>query len=277
MYDAVRSFIVRTLLEDSAGKGLDALLAKATALTGKAFDISIGVATKEAERALAQVEKSAKAAANVDSSKAVASHKAHAGAAKDLEGVLSKVANQSRNASETVGGFFSRLDAGRLVVGGAAAGLSLFAATAVKTYESLKLSTDAITAQLGSASTGLMNFISQGGQTSGTSKSGRAGLLNYMSMTGYKDPEQMQSIAGNYEKIMGSTLGRNLEQFGITDAKGLMQAMSNPMDENSDLGRVIKQYDPAYFKAGTLQTEKMKVQREDKFAFQSDAVVEAEA
>ena len=38
--DAVRSFLIRTMLQDEAGKGLDALIAKATALTGKSISTS---------------------------------------------------------------------------------------------------------------------------------------------------------------------------------------------------------------------------------------------
>ncbi|MFA6371301.1 MAG: hypothetical protein WCW68_01615 [Methanothrix sp.] len=256
---------------------MDALLTKVTALTGKAYKINIDVATKEVERAFKQVEKYAKDATNVGSSKAVAAHKAHASAAKGLEDTLSKVATQSKHASVTVGGFFSQLDSGRLVVAGAAAGLSLFAANAVKTYESLKLATSLVQDQMGSASSGLMSFINKGGQTSGTSLSGRAGLISYMSMTGYKDPKKMEQIATDAEKIMHSTFGKNLAAYGISDEKSLIQTLSNPIDENSDIGRMVKDKMPTFFTAGTFQTQKMTVQREKKYAFQSDEVVEAEA
>lgn len=277
MSDAVRTFIVRTILEDLVSGKLDQVVAKATSLTEKAYTMTVQVATKEAEKAVADLNKAATKASKVDSSQAVKSHRAHAEAARGLGETMKSVAEQSRQASDTMGGFFTRLDAGKLVVAGAAAGLSAYAASLVITYEGFKLNLGTIKDQLGSSSSGLMSFIGQGGQTSGTSESGRAGLLSYMSMTGYRDEKRMQNVATDAEKIMHSTLGKSLAEYGITDEKSLIKTLSSPMDENSDIGRIVKSKMPEFFKSGTLATEKIKVQNESGYAYQSDAVVEAEA
>ena len=275
--ETVRDFIVRTLLRDEAGKGLDALLAKATALTGKAFDINIGAVTKDAEKAIAHVEKAAKAAAAVDTSKTTKGLKEQSQATGGLAEKMSLLANNSTKMSNGVGNFFSKLDAGKLVVAGAAAGMIAYAKSALTVAESHRLNIDMIKEQLGVQSAAAMSFIAAGDQGTGTSSLTRGSLAGYMSMTGYKDEGQIQKNIANSEKIMSSTWGQSLAGFGITDEKGLMQALSNPIEETSDIGRIVKDKMPEFFKAGTLQTEKMNVQREDKFAFQSDAVVDAEA
>lgn len=277
MPDAVRTFLVRTILEDLVSGKLDQVVAKATSLTGKAYTMTVQVATKEAEKTIADLNKAAAKASKVDSSQAVKAHRAHAEAARGLGETMKSVAEQSRQASDTMGGFFTKLDAGKLVMAGAAAGLSTYAASLVTIYEGFKLNLGTIKDQLGTSSSGLMSFIGQGGQTSGTSESGRAGLLSHMSMTGYRDEKRMQNVATDAEKIMHSTLGRSLAEYGITDEKSLIKTLSSPMDENSDIGRIVKSKMPSFFKAGTLATEQTKVRNEEKFAYQSNAVVEAEA
>ncbi len=277
MPDAMRTFLVRTILEDLVSGKLDQVVTKATSLTEKAYTMTVQVATKEAEKAVADLNKAAAKASKVDSSQAVKAHRAHAEAARGLGETMKSVAEQSRQASDTMGGFFTRLDAGKLVMAGAAAGLSTYAASLVTIYEGFKLNLGTIKDQLGTSSSGLMSFIGQGGQTSGTSESGRAGLLAYMGMTGYRDEKRMQNVATDAEKIMHSTLGRSLAEYDIIDEKSLIKTLSSPMDENSDIGRIVKSKMPSFFKAGTLATEQTKVRNEEKFAYQSDAVVEAEA
>lgn len=276
MSDAVRDFLVRTILQDDAGKGLDALIAKATSLTEKAYTMTVQVATKEAEKAVASLEKAATKASKVDSSKATKGHKDQAEAAKGLADKLKTLTEQSEKAGDTASSFFQKLDAGRLVVAGAAAGMIAYAKSALQTAEAQRLNIDMIKDQLG-AQTSLTSFIAQGGQTSGTSKQGRGDLMALMAMTGYKDESEMKKAAENAEKIMSSTFGQQLAKFGVNNEEELLKVLSGPMDENSDIGRVVKSKVPEMFKAGTLATEKIKVQGESKFAFQSDAVVEAEA
>lgn len=276
MSDAVRDFLVRTILQDDAGKGLDALIAKATSLTEKAYTMTVQVATKEAEKAVASLEKAATKASKVDSSKATKGHKDQAEAAKGLADKLKTLTEQSEKAGDTASSFFTKLDAGRLVVAGAAAGMIAYAKSALQTAEAQRLNIDMIKDQLG-AQTSLTSFIAQGGQTSGTSKQGRGDLMALMAMTGYKDENEMKKAAENAEKIMSSTFGQQLAKFGVNNEEELLKVLSGPMDENSDIGRVVKSKFPEMFKAGTLATEKIKVQSESKFAFQSDAVVEAEA
>jgi|GEM_PF-3172470 len=276
MSDAVRDFLVRTILQDDAGKGLDALIAKATSLTEKAYTMTVQVATKEAEKAVASLEKAATKASKVDSSKATKGHKDQAEAAKGLADKLKTLTEQSEKAGDTASSFFQKLDAGRLVVAGAAAGMIAYAKSALQTAEAQRLNIDMIKDQLG-AQTSLTSFIAQGGQTSGTSKQGRGDLMALMAMTGYKDENEMKKAAENAEKIMSSTFGQQLAKFGVNNEEELLKVLSGPMDENSDIGRVVKSKFPEMFKAGTLATEKIKVQSESKFAFQSDAVVEAEA
>lgn len=276
MSDAVRDFLVRTILQDDAGKGLDALIAKATSLTEKAYTMTVQVATKEAEKAVASLEKAATNASKVDSSKATKGHKDQAEAARGLADKLKTLTEQSEKAGDTASSFFTKLDAGRLVVAGAAAGMIAYAKSALQTAEAQRLNIDMIKDQLG-AQTSLTSFIAQGGQTSGTSKQGRGDLMALMAMTGYKDENEMKKAAENAEKIMSSTFGQQLAKFGVNNEEELLKVLSGPMDENSDIGRVVKSKFPEMFKAGTLATEKIKVQSESKFAFQSDAVVEAEA
>ena len=277
MSDAVREFLIRTVLQDQVTGGLEKIVDQATELTRTAYTMTVQVVTKEAEKAIADLNKAATKASKIDSSQAIKAHRAHAEVAKGLGDAMKTFAEQSRQASETMGGFFTRLDTGKLVVAGAAAGLSAYAANLVTVYEGFKLNIGMIKDQLGSSSSGLTSFIGQGGQTSGTSESGRAGLLSYMSMTGYRDEKRMQNVAKDAEKIMHSTFGKSLAEFGITDEKSLIKTLSGPMDENSDIGRIVKSKMPTFFKAGTLATEKIKVQGESNYAYQSDEVVEAEA
>jgi predicted helicase len=150
--DAVRSFLIKTLLEDrDATKGLDNLLAKATRLTEKAYTMTVSVATTQAEKALATVEKAAKAAANIDSSKATKGQKEQAQATATLTDRLKLFSEHSKKAGEATNGFFSKLDAGRLVMAGAAGGLALYAKSVIEVYEAHKLAKDMITDQLGGA------------------------------------------------------------------------------------------------------------------------------
>lgn len=276
MPDAVRTFLVRTILEDLVSGKLDQVVTKATSLTEKAYTMTVQVATKEAEKAVASLEKAATKASKVDSSKATKGHKDQAEAAKGLADKLKTLTEQSEKAGDTASSFFQKLDAGRLVVAGAAAGMIAYAKSALQTAEAQRLNIDMIKDQLG-AQTSLTSFIAQGGQTSGTSKQGRGDLMALMAMTGYKDENEMKKAAENAEKIMSSTFGQQLAKFGVNNEEELLKVLSGPMDENSDIGRVVKSKFPEMFKAGTLATEKIKVQSESKFAFQSDAVVEAEA
>jgi len=274
----IRDFIIRTLLRDEGGeKGLDRLLAKATALTAKSYTMTVAVATKEAEKAIKSVEKATKAAGEIDTSKATKGIKEQDKALGGMNDKLRAMADQSKKAGDTVGSFFQKLDAGKLIVAGAAAGMVAYAKSALQVAEAQRLNIAMIRDQLGSQAGGVLNFISKGDQGFGTSSLTRGNLAGYMAMTGYRDQSVIQKNIKNAERIMSSTFGQSLAGFGITDEKGLLQTLSNPLDENSDIGRIVKSKMPEFFKAGTLQTEKLKVQREKSFAYQSDEVVEAEA
>ncbi|MDD4162351.1 MAG: hypothetical protein PHW87_07705, partial [Methanothrix sp.] len=199
------------------------------------------------------------------------------GKTKGLAGVVSSLTENSKKAGDTVGNFFSKLDMGRLVVAGAAAGMVNYAKSALQVAESHRLNIDMIKDQLGAQSQAALSFIQAGDKGFGTSSLTRGNLAGYMAMTGYKDEKQIEKNIKNAEKIMSSKWGQSLAGFGISDEKGLLDTLSNPIQETSNIGRVLKDKMPEFFRAGTLQTLKQEVSREQKFAFQSDEVVEAEA
>jgi hypothetical protein len=239
--------------------------------------MTVNVATKEAEKAIATVEKVSKQAASVDHSKATKGAKEQATATGSLADKMKVMAEQSQRAGDKVGGFFSKLDAGRLIVAGAAAGMIAYAKSALQVAESHRLNIDMIRDQLGAQASAAQAFIAAGDQGRGTSSMTRGSLAGYMAMTGYKDEKVIEKNIKNAEKIMASTFGQSLAGFGIGDEKALMKTLSGPVDETSDIGRIIKSKMPEFFKAGTLQNQKQAVSREAKFAFQSDEVIEAEA
>jgi hypothetical protein len=275
--DAVRSFLIKTLLEDrDATKGLDNLLAKATRLTEKAYTMTVSVATTQAEKALATVEKAAKAAANIDSSKATKGQKEQAQATATLTDRLKLFSEHSKKAGEATNGFFSKLDAGRLVMAGAAGGLALYAKSVIEVYEAHKLAKDMITDQLGgAASSGLMGFINKGGETSGTSARGRLGVSEYLAMTGEKDAGRIEDISTNAEKVMKSTWGKSLKKYGIADEKGLVQTISKPIAEDSDIGLMLRQKMPQLFTTGARESMETLVAQEGKF--KTKPMIQAEA
>lgn len=278
----VRDFIVRTLLQDEASKGLDNLLAKAAALTGKTYAIAVDVTTTQAEKAIKNVEEAGKKAADIDTSKATRGLKEQDRATTGLGDSLKSLTEQSQKAGDTIGNFFSRLDAGKLVIAGAAMGMVHYAKSALQVAESARLNIDMIKEQLGGQAAGALSFISAGDQGFGTSSLTRANLEAYMTMTGYNDQDVIQKNVLNAEKIMRSKWGQSLAGFGITDEKQLLQTLSGPIDPTSDVGRVMAQVAPALFQQGALEREKMLVMREPKYANiintqYGQAVVEQEA
>lgn len=295
--DTIRNFIVRTLLQDDAGRGLEKVKKTALDMVERPYTLKVGVDYSQAEKALGAIERQAKGATSAlsENSKAALSfgqaakmsqkeiealgwsEEQTAGKTKGLGGVLGTLSENSKKAGDTVGTFFQKLDMGRLVVAGAAAGMVAYAKSALDVAESHRLNIDMIKDQLGTQSQAAMSFIEQGNQGFGTSSLTRGNLAGYMAMTGYKDEKQIEKNIKNSEKIMSSTWGQSLANFGIKDEKGLLDTLSNPIQETSNIGRTIKSKMPEFFKAGTLQTLKQEVSREQKFAFQSDEVVEAEA
>lgn len=265
------------MLQDDAAKGLDAILAKATAITEKAYTMTVNVATKDAEKAIATVEKATKKAADIDTSKATKGAKEQATATKGLSDKIKDMAEQSQKAGNQVGNFFGKLDAGKLIIAGAATAMVAYAKASLEVAESHRLNIDMIRDQLGAQASAAQSFIQAGDQGRGTSSLTRGSLAGYMAMTGYKDEKVIEKNIKNAEKIMASTFGQSLAGFGIGDEKALMQKLSGPIDETSDFGRILKSKMPEFFKAGTLQNMKQSVSRESKFAFQSDEVIEAEA
>lgn len=275
MADAVREFLIRTLLRDEAEAGIDRLLAKARALAEKAFTITIKTSTADVEKQINYLHKAVVEFPKQTSDKNI---KDQADGARKLVDQIDNVSKQSNKASQSIGNFFKNLDMGRLILGAAGAGLALYAGQLVNTYENFKLNIDLIKDQMRSASTDLMAFINQGGQASGTtSEAGRAGLLNYMSMTGYGSESRMKEIATNAEKIMHSTFGKGLQQFGIKNELDLVKTLSQPVSETSDLGRALKSKMPELFKYSTFQGEVVNVGQEKNFHYQSQPVIEAEA
>lgn len=274
---AVRTFLIRTLLEDSVSGKIDKIVDTARSLAEKAVQIVLKTDTTEVEKQLRDVKKAASDVANIDSSKTTKSYRETSEAARNLKEHVKSFSEQSRQASETVGNLFNKIDAGRLIMGAAGAGMALYVTQIVDNFESFKLDIDLIQEKLGSASSALVDFAMKGGQASGTmSMAGRASLENYMSMTGY-DAKKIQPVVENTEKIMHSEFGRGLAQFGITSEKDLLQKLTGPLDQTSDLGRAIKAMDPSHFTAGRLENETLAVGREARYAFQPQPVIEAEA
>lgn len=283
-YENVRDFIVRTLLKDEAGKGLDDLLAKAVALTEKSYTMSVDIATTQAEKAIKTVEAATKAASNIDTSRATRGLKEQDHTVGGLNETMKTFAEQSMKASNGIGSFFSKLDAGRLIAASSAAGIAYFAKHVVEVYENVKLYTDLIQAKVGTA-TGLMSFIESGGAESGTSRLGRAAAAGYLAMTGWAggDQTQIETLAASAEKIMRRTQeGQYLKTLGIADETALLKALSEQIDPTSDLGRALAPMAPELFQQGAVEREKMLVMREPKYANiintqYGQAVVEQEA
>ncbi|MFA5407584.1 MAG: hypothetical protein WC343_02310 [Bacilli bacterium] len=280
----VRDFIVRTLLQDEASKGLDNLLAKAAALTEKSYTISVDIATTQAEKAIKSVEAATKAASNIDTSKATRGIKEQDRAVGGLGGRLNDFATQAGKAGDGIGSFFSKLDAGRLIAAGSAAGIAYLARHVVEIYENVKLYTDLIQAKVGTA-TGLMSFIESGGAESGTSRLGRAAATGYLTMTGWAggDQPQIESLAAGAEKIMRRTQeGQYLKTLGIADETALLKALSEQIDPTSDLGKTLAPLAPELFQQSAVESEKILVQQEDKYSHimptqYGQAIIEQEA
>ena len=280
----IRDFIVRTLLQDSASKGLEDLLAKAVALTEKSYSMTINVATAQAEKAIKTVEAATKAASNIDTSKATRGLKEQDRVTGGLNERMKTFAEQSMKASNGIGSFFSKLDAGRLIAASSAAGVAYFAKHVVEVYENVKLYTDLIQAKVGTA-TGLMNFIESGGAESGTSRLGRAAATGYLTMTGWAggDQPQIESLAAGAEKIMRRTQeGQYLKTLGITDETALLKALSEQIDPTSDLGKTLAPLAPELFQQSAVESEKILVQQEDKYSHimptqYGQAIIEQEA
>ena len=277
--ESVRDFIVRTLLQDEASKGLDDILAKAISLTDKTYRMTVDVATSQAEKAIKGIEASAKAASNIDTSKSTKGLKEQDEATGSLGDTLKSFADQSQKAGDSIGKFFSRLDAGKLVIAGAAAGMVHYAKSALEVAESARLNIDVIKEQMDA---GAMSFVRAGSQGFGTSALTRASLESYMTMTGYTDQAVIEKNILNTEKIMRSKWGQELSRFGVTNKQELLQTLSNPLDPTSDIGRVMAKAAPELFQQGALEREKMLVMREPKYANiintqYGQAVIEQEA
>lgn len=277
----VRDFIIRTILQDSAGKGIDALVKNAAQLTQKAYEMTVKVSTGQAEKAIKQVEQATKKAAEIDTSKATKGIKEQTAALGSWTDRLKAMSEQSEKAGQTVGNLFQRLDAGKLIVAGAAAGLAAYAKSALEMAESSRLNIDLLKGQLGAQSGAAMSFIQAGDKGFGTSSLTRGNLMAYMSMTGYKDEKKNEGIIGNLEKIMASQEGLYLRNFGISDEKDLLdQLSSGSVSETSSLGRFIKERSAQFFSPNALGIQKTQVAND--FAKEgkinvSQEVIDAEA
>lgn len=277
----MRNFIIRTLLQDEAGKGLDVLLGKANLLTQKAYEMTVKVSTDQAEKAIKQVEQATKKAADIDTSKATKGIKDQTAALGGWTDRLKAMSEQSEKAGSSIGGLFQRLDAGRLIVAGAAAGMVAYAKSALEMAESSRLNIDLLKEQLGAQSGAAMSFIGAGDTGRGTSSLTRANLMAYMSMTGYKDEGRNEKMIGGLEKIMASKEGAYLKNFGINNEKDLLsQLASGNINETSDLGRFVKERSAQFFSPNAMGIEKTKVAAD--FAKQgkinvSREVIDAEA
>ena len=277
----VRDFIIRTILQDSAGKGIDALVKNAGQLTQKAYEMTVKVSTGQAEKAIKQVEQATKKAADIDTSKATKGIKDQTTALGGWTDRLKAMSEQSEKAGQTVGNLFQKLDAGKLIVAGAAAGLAAYAKSALTVAESHRLNIDLLKGQLGAQSDAAMSFIEAGDKGRGTSSIVRGGLEAYMSMTGYKDQKKNEKMIGGLEKIMASQEGGYLKNFGINNEQELLdQLSSGSVSETSGLGRFIKERSSQFFSPNALGIQKTQVAND--FAKQgkinvSQEVIDAEA
>lgn len=243
--------------------------------------MTVKVSTGQAEKAIKQVERATKKAADIDTSKATKGIKDQTAALGGWTDRLKAMSEQSEKAGSSIGGLFQRLDAGRLIVAGAAAGMVAYAKSALEMAESSRLNIDLLKEQLGAQSGAAMSFIGAGDTGRGTSSLTRANLMAYMSMTGYKDEGRNEKMITGLEKIMASKEGAYLKNFGINNEKDLLsQLASGNINETSDLGRFVKERSAQFFSPNAMGIEKTKVAAD--FAKQgkinvSQEVIDAEA
>lgn len=243
--------------------------------------MTVKVSTSQAEKAIKQVEQATKKAADIDTSKATKGIKDQTAALGGWTDRLKAMSEQSEKAGSSIGGLFQRLDAGRLIVAGAAAGMVAYAKSALEMAESSRLNIDLLKEQLGAQSGAAMSFIGAGDTGRGTSSLTRANLMAYMSMTGYKDEGRNEKMITGLEKIMASKEGAYLKNFGINNEKDLLsQLASGNINETSDLGRFVKERSAQFFSPNAMGIEKTKVAAD--FAKQgkinvSQEVIDAEA
>jgi hypothetical protein len=243
--------------------------------------MTVKVSTGQAEKAIKQVEQATKKAADIDTSKATKGIKDQTTALGGWADRLKAMSEQSEKAGSSIGGLFQRLDAGRLIVAGAAAGMVAYAKSALEMAESSRLNIDLLKEQLGTQSGAAMSFIGAGDTGRGTSSLTRANLMAYMSMTGYKDEGRNEKMITGLEKIMASKEGAYLKNFGINNEKDLLsQLASGNINETSDLGRFVKERSAQFFSPNAMGIEKTKVAAD--FAKQgkinvSQEVIDAEA
>ena len=149
MSDALRTFIVRTILQDEAGRGLDELLTKTTALASKAYTLTLKVATADAEKSLKSIAGSAQKAIDINTTKPAKAFKEQTTAVNGLAGSLKNLEGYTNKTSQSLSSVFQRLQAGKLIVAGAAAGMIAYARSAFEVAETSRLSADMIRDQLG--------------------------------------------------------------------------------------------------------------------------------
>ena len=202
---------------------------------------------------------------SIDTSKVTKGIKEHVSALTQMGVTTKGVTEQSRKAGDAIGGFFQRLDSGKLILAASTAVMAGYTKSAVDMVESLRVNAENITAIMGSQS-GIMGFIGQGGQTSGTSRQKRSDLMALMAMTGWKDPAEMEKAVSDAEKIMHSAFGRGLKNFGVGNEEQLIDALSGNLDPTSKLGRALREKAPELFAQGALEREKLRVMAQPQFA-----------
>ncbi len=281
-FENVRDFIIRTLIQDDASKGLEDIIAKAVSITQKNYVVAIEATTSQAEKAIKNIEAATKAASSIDSSKTTKGIKDQDKALGGLSDRLKDFTDQSQKAGDTIGSLFDRLDAGRLVVASSAVGMVAYAKSALQVSESARLNIDMIKDALGAEAGRALSFIQAGDKGFGTSSLTRGELGAYMRMTGYEDEDVIERTTLNAEKIMRSTFGQSLASFGIENEKQLLQTVTSEIDPTSDIGRVIASKAPELFQQGALESEKMLVMKDPKYAHMikssyGQAIIEQEA
>jgi hypothetical protein len=281
-FENVRDFIIRTLIQDDASKGLEDIIAKAVSITQKNYVVAIEATTSQAEKAIKSIEAATNAASSIDSSKTTKGIKDQDKALGNLSDRLKDFTDQSQKAGDTIGNLFSRLDAGRLVVASSAVGMVAYAKSALQVSESARLNIDMIKDALGAEAGRALSFIQAGDKGFGTSSLTRGELGAYMRMTGYEDEDVIERTTLNAEKIMRSTFGQSLASFGIENEKQLLQTVTSEIDPTSDIGRVIASKAPELFQQGALESEKMLVMKDPKYAHMikssyGQAIIEQEA
>ena len=184
---------------------------------------------------------------------------------KEHSAAIRDVTEQSKKAGDAIGGFFQRMDSGKLIMAASTAVMAGFAKTAVDSVEALRVNAANITAVLGGGS-GILGFIGQGGQASGTSRQGRSDLVALLAMTGWKDPGEVQKAVEDAEKILHSAFGRGLQKLGVGNEEQLIDALSGNLDPTSKLGRALREKAPELFAQGALEREKLRVMAQPQFA-----------